>query len=329
MFLAPCCLKELVRIGLEQHESARSTDPDMLDFLRLCRVKQPSRELLTRFFADRILSKDPCKAATAAKTFQAQHEGMRFTFFMLQLDNPDATNQILRGEGLPSDPSAAAGPVVFQHGRRVRMTHNVDKDRGFVNGNGGVVEHVLRKDVLVVQTFQDVRILVHPITVNKVKFMPVSYAHATTIRRAQGATLDAVGLYFDKTRPDRGYGYVGASRAKRRTAVHLVGKVRRTDWLPVGGDREGGEQEHLSVMSESSSSRDQPDEDDMCFCVWDEDSSEPDDDGMGGGFGVAGDDEDDDDDDAMSDDDPELYRARAWDIDPDEFNASERSGLFD
>ena len=174
------------------------------------------------------------------------------------------------------------------------------------------------------KTFQDVRILVHPIMSNKVKFMPVPYAY-TTIRRAQGATLDAVGLYFDKTRPDRLYGCVGASRAKRRTAVHLVGKVRRTDWLPVGGDKEGGEQEHLSVMSESSSSGDQPDEDDICFCARDEDSSEPDDDGVG----VAGEDEDDDDDDAMSDDDPELCRARAWDIDPDAFNAFERSGLFD
>ena len=152
-------LQELVRIELKQHESARSTDPDMLDFLHHCRVKQPSRELLTRFFADRILSKDLSKAATAAKTFEAQHKGMRFTFLtvpyrgaanlnasMLQLDYPDATNQILRGEGLPSDPSAAAGPVVFQHGMRVRMTHNVDKDCGFVNENGGVAEHVLRKD---------------------------------------------------------------------------------------------------------------------------------------------------------------------------------------
>ena len=226
----------------KQHESARSTDPDVLDFLHHCRVKQPSRELLTRFSADRILSKDLCKGTTAAKTFEAQHEGMRFTFLtvtnrgaanlnasMLQLDYPDATNQILRGEGLPPDPSAAAGPVVFQHGMRVHMTQNVDKDRGFVNGNGGVVEHVLRKDVLVVKTFQVVRMLVHPITVNKVKFMPVTYAHATTIRRAQGATLDAVGLYFDKTRPDRGCGYVSASRAKRHTAVYLVGKVRRTE----------------------------------------------------------------------------------------------------
>ena len=116
---------------------------------------------------------------------------------------------------------------------------------------------------------------------------------------------------------------------KRRTAVYLVGKVRRTDWLPLGGDEEGGEQEHLSGMSESSRSGDQPDEGDMCFYAWDEDSSESDDNGMGGGFGVAGDDEDDDDDDVMSDDVPELYRARAWDIDPDEFNASERSRLFD
>ena len=126
----------------------------MLDILQHRRVKQPSRELLTRFFADWILSKDLCTAATAAKTFEAQDEGMRFTFLTvtnhgaanlnanrLQLDHPDATNQILRGEGLPSDPSAAAGPVVFQYGMRVHMTHKVDKGRGFVNGNGGVVEH--------------------------------------------------------------------------------------------------------------------------------------------------------------------------------------------
>ena len=67
-------LKGLIRIELKQHGSARSTVPDMLDFLHHCRVKQPSRELLTRFFTDRILSKDLCKAATAAKTFETQHE---------------------------------------------------------------------------------------------------------------------------------------------------------------------------------------------------------------------------------------------------------------
>ncbi len=36
--------------------------------------------------------------------------------------------------------------------------------------------------------------------------------------------------------PGRGYGYVGASRARSREGLYLYGRVRRTDWLPVGGD---------------------------------------------------------------------------------------------
>ena len=34
----------------------------------------------------------------------------------------------------------------------------------------------------------------------------------------------------------RGYGYVAVSRFKRRGGVYLYGKLRRTDFLPVGED---------------------------------------------------------------------------------------------
>ena len=88
---------------------------------------------------------------------------------------------------------------------RIRLTRNLDKDRGFVNGNLGTVESKLRPDVFVVKTMQDVLILVHPITVKGYKFIPACYAYATTMRRAQGATLEAACLYFDRSRPDRGY----------------------------------------------------------------------------------------------------------------------------
>jgi hypothetical protein len=58
-----------------------------------------------------------------------------------------------------------------------------------------------------------------------------------TIRRAQGSTLDLVGLWFDHSYPaDRGYAYVGASRVRMARDLYLVGKVKRTDWLPVGGN---------------------------------------------------------------------------------------------
>ena len=62
-----------------------------------------------------------------------------------------------------------------------------------------------------------------------------------------------MGLHFDKKRPDRGYAYVGASRAKKRSDVFLLGRVRRTDRPPVGKDPNGGEQEFRSVLSESDS----------------------------------------------------------------------------
>lgn len=80
------------------------------------------------------------------------------------------------------------------------------------------------------------------------------YAYATTMRRAQGSTLDLVGLKFDRRRPDRGYAYVGVSRAKRRTDVFHLGHIRRSDWLPVGKDPRGNEQEKPGPQSGSDDS---------------------------------------------------------------------------
>jgi hypothetical protein len=71
------------------------------------------------------------------------------------------------------------------------------------------------------------------------------------IRRAQGATLDQVVLYFDHMFPcDRGYAYVGASRVRNATGLWYFGRMRQSDWLPAGGEIE---LEHTSrgVLSES------------------------------------------------------------------------------
>ena len=47
-------------------------------------------------------------------------------------------------------------------------------------------------------------------------------------------------VYFDQKQHHAGcgYGYVGVSRFKSRAGVHLYGKLRRTDFLPVGDDRD-------------------------------------------------------------------------------------------
>ena len=66
--------------------------------------------------------------------------------------------------------------------------------------------------------------------------------YATTIRRAQGATLQLGCMYVDQRfhHAERGYGYVGLSRFKSRAGVYLWGKLRRTDFLPVGPEQEEG-----------------------------------------------------------------------------------------
>ena len=120
-----------------------------------------------------------------------------------------------------------------------------------MNGALGTIVSVLSNEVCVLRASNNNLLLVHPVKMDGAVFLPATYAYATTMRRAQGATLELVGLWFDRKRADRGYGYVGASRAKRRADVFLVGSIRRTDWRPVGGEGQAGEQEFLGPQSES------------------------------------------------------------------------------
>ena len=98
-------------------------------------------------------------------------------------------------------------------------------------------------------------VLVHPIEENGQRFMPLTYGYATTVRRAQGASLDCGCVYFDqkKRAAGRGYGYVAVSRFKTRDGCFLYGKLRQTDFLPVG---EGIDSEILErgVLSETTDS---------------------------------------------------------------------------
>ena len=75
------------------------------------------------------------------------------------------------------------------------------------------------------------------------------------MRRAQGADLDHGCIYFDQLkRPAaRGYGYVAVSRFKTRSGCYLYGKIRTSDFLPVGPDLAS---EHLERGSLSESSGD-------------------------------------------------------------------------
>ena len=224
-------LEAQVRLGqvdhvvLQPHNMARSVDPEMLSFLHAVRTEQPSRQTLTSFFTGRTWSSDAPSAVRQALEVE-RATGRPFTFLTvtnkgahrfnqvrLAQQFPEAASRLHEGAGIPAE----TGNIVIAEDMNVRLTYNVNKDDGFVNVNTGTVRLVLRPDVFVMESDQQTAVLVYPITLRGRKFLPVSYGYATTMRRAQGATLHNVGLVFDRRKPDRGYAYVGASRAKTRT----------------------------------------------------------------------------------------------------------------
>ena len=138
-----------------------------------------------------------------------------------------------------------------------RLTRNLDKRRGFVNGAlAECVESLMGNVVFIVRLVSSGNlVLVHPIEEKGKRFLPLTYGYATTVRRAQGASLDMGCIYFDqkKRAAGRGYGYVAVSRFKSREGCFLYGKLRQTDFLPVG---EGKDSEILErgVLSDSTDS---------------------------------------------------------------------------
>ena len=114
------------------------------------------------------------------------------------------------------------------------------QSRGFVNGATAVVYESLRGNSVFVARLigSGNLVLVHPMQENGFRFLQCCYGYATTIRRAQGASLDRGCIYFDQAgfAAARGYGYVGVSRFRSRAGCYLFGYLRRSDFLPVGPD---------------------------------------------------------------------------------------------
>ena len=255
-------------VRLQQHEMARSVDPTMLTFLNKIRSKQPTRPELERFFRGRVWDSNIKDAVKKSYDIETTNHGKKFMFLTvtnkaaaalnqarLELEFPEEARRLSNGEGLPGE----IANILLTANMRVRLTHNVNKEEGYVNGNTGQIRKVLRRDVFIMESSQHTCILVYPITVNGRRYLPVAYGYATTMRRAQGATMDAIGLLFDRRMPDRGYAYVGTSRAKLSSMVFHLGRIRQTDWLPVGGT---ASEEHtcLSALSDSSDEQEESEE---------------------------------------------------------------------
>ena len=137
-----------------------------------------------------------------------------------QLD-PRINEKDLISRGFPTDPDVGEkGYIVIRPGITIRLTKNMDKERGFVNGAIAVVVDVLvdynpsagrNSCIFTARLTTGSMILVHPVSAGRAdtmhEYLPCTYGYATTIRKAQGVSLDYVCLYFDAPfRPDRGYG---------------------------------------------------------------------------------------------------------------------------
>ena len=105
----------------------------------------------------------------------------------------------------------------------IRLSRNVDNQRGFVNGAvAEIVESLDHNRVFTARLLGSGNmVLVFPMEEDTGRFLPCCYGYAITIRRARGADLHHGCLYMDNLyhAAARGYGYVGVSRFRTQAGV--------------------------------------------------------------------------------------------------------------
>ena len=231
----------------------RSADEEHLLFLNRIRKEQPSRAILQEYFDDRYWHHRSLQDCVAEGIRLAAEKQEPFTWLTCTnkgaaevcraaLDLHGVTEEEL-SHGYVCDPSSKSDlRIVAKPGLILRLTRNFDKQRGFVNGAlCEVCDSLDGNRVFTARLLGSGNmVLIHPMEEDGVRFLPCCYGYATTIRRAQGADLLHGCIFMDnKWHPAaRGYGYVAASRFKSRSGVYIFGKLRRTDFLPVGPELE-------------------------------------------------------------------------------------------
>ena len=250
----------------------RTSDERQLLFLSRIRDKQPTRQMLMEYFEDRYWPKLESLTACVARGMEIGKQRKQH-FHWLCITNAGASQVCLAAlrhigvseadlaSGYLCDPTTKSElRILARPGLLIRLSRNFDKQRGFVNGALAEVCESLRGNSIFIARLvgSGNMVLVHPMEEEGQIFLPCSYGYGSTIRRSQGADLDLGCIYFDQKMPaGRGYGYVAVSRFKSRAGCFLYGKMRRTDFLPVG---EVQTDEVLERDIESQSS----DEDDGC-----------------------------------------------------------------
>ena len=225
----------------------RTSDTALLDFLSVVRRSQPLKAVLRGFFQGRQLVGSLSTAVAFGLAQSAPHDGAIFSWLCVTNKGARKVNSAALfllditaadlAVGQASDPKIDIDAIILRKDLCIRLTRNLDKGRGFVNVAIGVVVDVLCPYVAILRLTTGNLVLLHPVSCGGDGgfFLPCTYGYATTIRRAQGSSLSMGCIYFDHCYPpERGYGYVAASRFRSMAGLFHYGRIRRTDWLPVG-----------------------------------------------------------------------------------------------
>ena len=195
---------------IELETSYRTTCKEHLLFQNRIRDVQPDRPTLAEYFDGRHWKDSSLEECVAYGLELAAARGKVFTWLTCTNKGASSVNRAaLAHRGISDDDLLAGYPgdsasksnlrILFRRGLVYRLTRNLDKPRGFVNGALAIGYESLDGDeVFIVRLLSSGNLaLVHPVEEKGQRFLPLTYGYATTVRRAQGASLDMGCIYFD------------------------------------------------------------------------------------------------------------------------------------
>ena len=213
------CMKFCERMEtIELVTPYRSTCEEHLLFLNRIREVQLDRQTLAKYFGDRHWDNDDLEECVAYGLDLAAARGTVFTWLTSTNRGASAVCRAALAHKGISDDDLLAGyqgdpasksklRILCRPGLLYRLTRNLNKRRGFVNGALAVcVESLKGCEVFVVRLVSSgTLVLVHPVEERGQRFLPLTYGYATTVRRAQGASLDMGCIYFDQKKRSRSW----------------------------------------------------------------------------------------------------------------------------
>ncbi len=143
---------DIEQVILEEHVKQRSCDAVLNELIPITRSRQPTRAELESFLDGRMLGSDLFKAVRYCLTLAAS--GHRLTWLCATHPVAQRVNLAYLGalgygtdfedvhDTILCDPGIGSYRMLIRPGMQIRLSRNLDKPRGFVNGALGEVQDV-------------------------------------------------------------------------------------------------------------------------------------------------------------------------------------------